>query len=433
MAEVLPPSRSPRTRRGLAIGFAALALAALATASCTNDIIPNGGWSGPAAGEGYLYLGSGGADGHIIRIDATSGQMDAGWKYPSGKAGVGAIYGTPLVEDGVIYGAGYSCRGNICNAEVVAVEASTGSPVWAEGGYNISTKIIGRLALGSASLVFGTTKTGAKDDSPGYLYALDPSQDSGRPLQDRVVSRLKWRLPVDGEVIGGPAVVDDVAYFGTMGRTFYAVDLKDNPRYLDDVKARVLWTFKARGAITALPLLSGGRVYFGDFQNQFYALNAEARRRGFTGPVSPAEGEWQFESKTWFWAQPVTEGGVIYAATLGGEVYALDGRTGKPAWSEPAQISGQAVARPEFVETQRGRALAVSSTRKDVVLVKLSDGSVQGSLFTNGPVKSPVAVLGDFVFVHALNGEFYTFSAKSLERRFCVLTRGKEAGARCQS
>lgn len=426
-------------RRRLVAASLALSLVLLAAAACTNDINPSGGWSAPAAGDGYLYLGTGrsgaksSSGGNFIRIDANTGRLDSGWQYPAGKGTLGAIYGTPLVKDGVIYGAGYTCRGNICSAEVAAVETATGNPVWAEGGYSVATKISGHLAAGSAVIVFGTAQVGTRDGTPGYLYALDPEQDAGKALLDRVSARLSWRLPVDGAVVSGPMVVDDVAYFGTMSRTLYAVDLKDEARYRDDVPARILWSFKSEGAITATPLVSDGMVYFGDFQNQLYALNANSRRLGRTGPVATAEGEWQFEAKAWFWAQPVTEGGVIYAATLGGQVYALDAKTGRPGWPGPAEVEGQVIGAPVFVDTQRGRALAVPSTKKDVVLIKLTDGSVEGSLFTGGSVKSSPFVSGDFIFVHALNGNFYTFSAKSLEERSCVQTHGKEAGVRCKS
>ncbi len=428
------PSLWSAARRRLFLASVALSLLLMLAAACSNkDSIPSGGWSGPVASDGYLYLGASGTGGSLIRIDANSGRLDTSWQYPAGKAALGSIYGAPLVRDGVIYGAGYTCKGNVCAAEVAAVDAASGNPVWAEGGYDRETKISGRLGAGSNVIVFGTSQVGSEDSTPGYLFALDPARDAGKPLTERVQQRLVWKLPVDGAIVSGPAVVDDVAYFGTMSRTLYAVDLKDDARYRDNVSKRVLWSFKSEGAIIATPLVAGGLVYFGDFQNQFYALNANARRSGRSGPVSAAEGEWQVEAKAWFWAQPVTEAGVIYAATLGGHIYALDAKTGDSVWPEPAVIEGQVIGTPVFVETQRGRALAVPSTKTDVVLIKLSDGSAQGSLFTGGSVKSSPFVSGDFIFVHALNGEFYTFSAKSQEERSCLQTRGKEAGARCKS
>lgn len=367
----------------------------------------------------------------MVRIDANTGQLDEGWKYPPGKTGAGAIYGSPLVRDGVVYDAGYSCRGNVCAAEVFALDAGTGNPVWSEGGYKVASKVVGRAAFGAGVLVFGTAQVGQQDETPGYLYALDPAQDAGKQLQDRVQGRLKWRVAVDGVVFSGPAVADGVAYFGTMGRTLYAVDLKDDARYRDNPSARILWEFKADGAITSSPLVHDGKVFFGDFQDRFYALNFEARRQGHQGAVNAANGEWSFNSEGWFWAQPVTEGDVVYAATLSGRVYALDEKTGQQKWTEPAVINGLVVAAPAFVDSQRGRALAVPSGEKDIVIVRLDDGSIQGSLFTNGPVMSSPSVVGDFVFVHAEKGEFYTFSSKSFERRSCVITRGKEAGGRC--
>ena len=94
------PKRALRRAAFLAAGLALLLLAA----ACTNDIIPRGGWSGPVFDGGYLYIGGAGSGGHIRRIDANTGQLDAAWIYPSGKTTLGAIYGSPLISDGIVYG-----------------------------------------------------------------------------------------------------------------------------------------------------------------------------------------------------------------------------------------------------------------------------------------------------------------------------------------
>ncbi len=428
-----PPRQAgprPGGRRALLLGGAALAL--LLAAACTNDIQPKGGWSGPAASGDYLYLGS--VNGRVLRADSSTGELDQAYQYPSKsvKAGLDAIYGSPLIRDGVVYGAGYTCRGNICSAQVFALDAVTGAPAWAEDRYDVPTKVAGLVAMGTDTLVFGTGQIAKEKEPAGYLYAVDPANDSGLPLPQQVTSRLKWRIAVDGAVIGGPAVEDDIAVFGTMGGTLYAVDLRDEARYQEEPADRILWSFKAKGAIVTVPLVTAeGRVYFGDIRGQFYSLNGAARRGGSSGGVAASAGEWSFEGGAWFWARPVAEDGVVYAATLSGKVYALDQEGGRPVWAAPADVEGPVIGAPQLVDTQRGRALAVPSHEKDVLIVRLSDGSNLGALFTKGGVNSAPAVVGDFIFVHAQNGELYTFSAKSLDRRACIVTTAE--GERCPS
>gem|GEM_PF-390074 len=417
-----------RVRSGAAWALAGALFLLLTAAACTNDIIPRGGWSGPVPSGDHFYFG--GADGQVYRVLASTGLLDNAWQYPPGeKATLGAVYGSPVIRDGVVYGAGYSCRGNICNAQVFALDANTSDPAWSDGSYDASTKIAGQVALGTETLVFGTAQVGKDSDPPGYLYALDPQTDAGRPLNEQVRERFKWRLAVDGVVLAGPAVADDVAYFGTMGRTFYAVDLRDEARYEDKPEARVLWSFKTEGAVAGAALIKDGKAYLGDFQGRLYALNIASRKSGYSGPLDSGREEWVFKGSAWFWARPSIEEDVVYAATLGGHVHALDARTGLPVWKGPVRIEGQVVGAPALLETQRGQALAVPSGERDVAVVRLSDGLVLGSLITGSPVKAEPAVSGDFVFVHALDGRFYTFSARNFEMRSCI--DAKNGGERC--
>jgi outer membrane protein assembly factor BamB len=417
-----------RARLALLALAALLAIAGLA--GCTNDIVPAGGWSGPIESGGFLYFGS--SEGQLRRVDSATGQLDQAWAYPPGEDRLGAIYGSPVAQDDVIYAAGYSCRGNVCTAEVFALDAGTGLPAWGEGGYTVSSKVVGQVALGTGTLVFGTSAIGKEHEPAGYLYALDPTRDDGnRPLAERVAARLKWRLPVEGAVVGGVTVHNDVAYFGTMGRRFYAVDLRDNSEYEGAPDSRVLWSFETEGAVAGGATVTGGTVVFGDFQSRVYGLNTEARQSGLTGPVNSGRGEWTADVGGWVWATPVAEGDVVYAATLGGQVHALRSGDGSKLWAAPGEVDGQVIGALALMDTNRGRAVAAASSNGNVGVLDTRNGIVLGELFTEQPVKSGPLVFGEFVFVNGLKGEFYTFSTRSFEQRSCIDTR--DQGKRCAS
>ena len=426
--------------------YAALALAVfLSAAACLNDLTPQGGWSAPVLEDGYFYVGN--KAGRISRIEVQSGSFDRNWRattddnlsvvseapstgFLGGCSAVPrtqAVYGSPLIRDGLLYAAGYACTGNDCEGGVFAVDVESGSPVWREQVLHISTKIVGRLAMGDDTLVLGTAEVGANDDPPGYLYAIDPTPDASFDTAP-VSLRIKWRFPAAGNVFSGPAVVDNVAYFGDMSGGFYAVDLADLPEYSNRPESRLLWKFQAEGAVTAPPLIVDGHIYFGDFAGNFYALSLDGRRGGTLSETEPAgSGEWKFDVGEWVWAQALVHDGVVYASTLGGRVFAIDQQSGQAAWQSPAVIEGQVVAQPTLIDHARGPALAVPSGKSDVYIVSRSTGEVFGQLFTDGPVKSTPVVHEGFVYVHMENGELKTFSSGDLTERRCVETR--EGGA----
>ena len=119
----------------------------------------------------------------------------------------------------------------------------------------------------------------------------------------------------------------------------------------------------------------------------------------------------------------------MYAATLGGRVFAIDQQTGQAVWPAPAVIDGQIVAQPAIIDHARGPAIAVPSGKSDVYIVSQRDGTILGQLFTDGPVKSSPLVNEGFVYVHTESGELKTFSAGDLTERRCVETReGKDCG-----
>ena len=377
----------------------------------------------------HVYVGT--RDGRLKRVNAETGLLDPAFdSAPAGADRAIAIYGTPRIADGVIYGAGYGGRGGQSTASIFAVDADTGAPVWAGGSYQLETEIVGAVAVDEGTLVFGTGAIGHKDEPPpGYLYALDTTADANRPLSE-TITRLKWRLPVGGRVWGTPVVTDGVAYFGSMDGVFHAVDLDDdNPAYDADPQARELWRFKTDATLVAQPLVTQNNVYIGDFKGTLYALDLAARRSDPSGEALDPTREWQFGAEGWFWSAPLLDRGILYVGTLSGRVHALDAKTGREQWPAPASIEGQVVAPMALFDHGGVYALAVPSGKEDVWIVSVLDGSGLGKFTTNSPVKAAPVAVGNLVYVHTLNDEFMAFSARDHSRKSCVTL---QKGEPCQ-
>ena len=136
--------------------------------------------------------------------------------------------------------------------------------------------------------------------SDGSLYAFDAVEGS-----------VEWTFETDGKVWSTPAVLDGVAYFGSLDKHVYAVRL-------DDVSE--VWRFKTKGAVRRH---AGGRRWEGVcrlFRRHFYALGAK------TGDVA-----WRFDgASNWFWGQALVVGDIVYVPSLDGNLYALDADSGRP-------------------------------------------------------------------------------------------------------
>ena len=412
-------ARRARPRRVYLRVFLLCVIAAVLAGCVKFD--PEGGWAAPAPAGDHVYVGT--RDGRLKRVNAQTGLLDPAFNSaPAGADRAIAIYGTPRIADGVIYGAGYGGRGGQSKASIFAVNADTGATVWAGGSYQLETEIVGAVAVDEGVLVFGTGTIGSEDESPGYLYVLDTTADADRPLSE-TITRLKWRLPVDGRVWGTPVIVDGVAYFGSMDGVFHAVDLDDdNPAYDADPQARELWRFKTDGTLVAQPLVTQDNVYIGDFKGTLYALDLATRRGDPSGEALDPSSEWQFRAEGWFWSAPLLERGVLYVGTLSGKVHALDAKTGipSPSWPQPAEVEGQIVAPMALFDHGGVYALAVPSGKENVWIVNTLNGSSRGKFKTDSPVKAAPVAVGNLVYVHTLNDEFMTFSAGDLSRKSCV-------------
>ena len=402
-------------RRNLAV-LTLVILSTVSLTACLNDLTPQGRWSAPVSDGDFIYVGN--LEGTLVRVDAVSHAYDVNWLYPYELDGVrkkpnglGAMYGAPVLENGTVYAAGYTCQGSECDGEVFGVSTDSGAISWNSGGFRMRTKLVGQIQpTGNGQLLIGTGPVDGERQPPGYLYSFSADPNAGR--------RVSWRVPLDGEVWGDVAV-DDVtqtAYLGTDAGTLYAIDISEG-----DFEDRVKWTYASKGAITGSVLFHEGAIYFGDLSSRFYRLNPRSQTT-----------DWEYEAGAWVWAKatPDDQNGAIYVSTLGGNIHALNISTGEPIWGQ--LIEGQIVGTPLLFDRERNeftqRVLAVPSGDEDVHVLNVNDGQIIGTFPTDSAVKSSPVLINDFVYIHTLDGDLKWYSPSDQTLQGCVALKD---GGRC--
>jgi outer membrane protein assembly factor BamB len=273
--------------------------------------------SSPAVADGRVYFGSG--DGNVYAIDANSGVIL--WKF----ATQDVVHASPAVSGGMVYIGSWD--GNF-----YAIDAETGQQRWIfKGGQDPA--IHNQVGFqSSAAIVDGTVYVGCRD---AHVYALDAK-----------TGRKKWDYPTNKSWVNTtPAVANGIVYAGT----------SDSSRFmaLDAATGRLRFNFDAKAYVFSSPAIAGDIAYFGAHNGKLYAVDAkdgqlrwsfqtEASRLdpqkllGIDGSLNreaftPVFGDFQdmyldfyrFMSIGSILSSPVVDHGVVYVASMDGNLYAL--------------------------------------------------------------------------------------------------------------
>ena len=104
---------------------------------------------------------------------------------------------------------------------------------------------------------------------------------------------------------------------------------------------------------------------------------------------------WKFEEGTnWYWGEAVVTDDSVYAASLDGNLYALDRATGALRWTFATQ--GPIVGKPVIVFDM----IAVPSDDGGLHLVRLSDGKEVGACNMGTEFRSSLVMQNDVVFLN---------------------------------
>lgn len=121
-----------------------------------------------------------------------------------------------------------------------------------------------------------------------------------------------------------------------------------------------LWKLDLQGAVTEAPAYYEGNLYVGSFARKVLKISLD-------GEVLA-----EYKTNDWVWNTPSIVDGVLYAADMGGAVYALDisGRDFQQVWQ--AQVTNRAIRTTPLVKNEY---VIVGSRDKKLYWLNREDGS----------------------------------------------------------
>jgi outer membrane protein assembly factor BamB len=289
------------------------------------------------------------------------------WTFQTG----GAIWGTPTVQDDVLY-IGSDDK------NLYALDALTGEVEW-----QFPT---GDIVRSTPALAHGNVYFESDD---GYLYAVD----------SRTGAEV-WRIdignvidPAARDVTGtvfdylqsSPAIVEDTLYIGSADGNVYAVDA---------IGGEILWKFDTTKPVRATPTVVAGVLYIGSWNGIFYALDA-------------ANGElhWMYEASTIgnpdYYLRPIQSkalvvDGLVICASRKASVFALDIETGELKWEHRY---GNALWVESSPMLQDGIIYIGSSGSKFVLALEAEDGDPRGIQLTQTFNWGTPALMDDTLYI----------------------------------
>ncbi len=113
----------------------------------------------------------------------------------------------------------------------------------------------------------------------------------------------RWRVATDQAVWSSPLVIDGVVYFTSLDHFLYAINADDGEE---------LWRLDLGGAAPEAPVFYDNHLYLGTFDRRIFQISLD-------GEIVA-----EHETDDWVWGSPTIAEGVLYAADMGGTVYALE-------------------------------------------------------------------------------------------------------------
>ncbi len=229
------------------------------------------GPSAPLLDGGRVILAT--QEGSVYAFDARSGKQV--WS----RHNDGLVFGAAALSDGRVY------IGNE-RGQVFALDAAGGREIWrADAGGEIR----GGLAVSGGSLFVTTrvpslvalaTDTGRTrwtaptggDTAPSIRNGLvhHCPEEGGLVVMDSRSGRVNWRASGNGLPSGPPVIAGDEIYLG-IGNTVAALDAGNGA---------MLWQYTTAGAIAGSPAVVGGMVFAASADGYLYALGAPIESGG---------------------------------------------------------------------------------------------------------------------------------------------------------
>jgi len=356
-----------------------LLLTAVLVAGCVpRGGVTNPGWTVLTASDGVVYAAL--ATGQVVALDDQQDGQEA-WKYPATapSSGIGCSFaqtGNSNAEQPLdaVYGppalAGDALIVASYDGSIYVFDRETGA---SRRLFTAQDAVIGGVAVYEGIAYFGSA------DHHVYAVRIDNGE-------------MAWAEPfaTGNSIWGTPAVDDKRIYVGSMDHMVYA---------LDRLTGQLSWKRDVGAAIPGSVTLADGYLLVGGVNRDLYALDAETGEIAW-GPV-PLQG--------WYWGEALVRDGYVYCTSLDGHVYAFSLADGTPRWDAPVAVDGAVRAGPVLlndafllVGTETGKLYTILLENGDKRVVY---GDQQGE--QRGSILSRPVVVGSKVFVGTTTANVY--------------------------
>ncbi len=319
----------------------------------------------PALEAGYAYAA--GANGEIVKIDATNGKqiwrVNAGEKL-SGGVGVGGSLVLVGTQKGVVYA--YDLDGKL---------------QWKS---RLSSEVL------SAPKYFDGVVIARTGDS--RIYGINANDGSRKWVYDRTSPALTLRSSA-GVVVDGGAV-----YAGFGGGKLIAIRA-DNGKLLWEASVaqpKGVTEIERIADITSLPVVDGPLVYAVAYQGKVAAVDRVSGRVVWSRDISSLTGI------------DVADGR-IFVAHAAGSVYSLDYSTGKTFWRQAA-LKNRQLSKPVSMES----LIAIGDVEGYVHFLSRDDGAIASRIKTSDSPILPVMtqINSTTVLAQTRDGGIYAIQVK---------------------
>lgn len=190
----------------------------------------------------------------------------------------------------------------------------------------------------------------------------------------------KWSFEIPrGNFVATPLVEGSTVLAPASNDTLYALDLNGNE----------LWSFKSQNMLWAQPASNGELVFLPALDHNLYALN-----------IADGSKVWTVDMGSALLSHPVQdEDGTVYVATLEGMLYAVNPDGGEVVWNVNTQ--GRLWSAPALHEG----TLFLGNSNGKVLAISTEDGSTVWQVEAGSPVIGGGAVLPDGVAFATENGQ----------------------------
>jgi outer membrane protein assembly factor BamB len=173
---------------------------------------------------------------------------------------------------------------------------------------------------------------------PGFIVAILFRSKRG-VLFHR--GKILWRWQT-GAIESSPLLVNGVLYFASWNHRVYALDVRRRTR------PRLLWSFDAGSEVDSSPAYTNGRIFVGNNGGDVFALNARTGREIWRSSSYSSF----LHGREYFYATPTVAYGRVFIGNTDGTLYAFGAATGHLLWARHAGsyvYSAAAVWRREVV------------------------------------------------------------------------------------